>query len=215
MHVRIQTYLPFTVQININWHEWLAKKLLWHEIKYEKDDNCFTWIEDVERAQKFADRFSKVKWHRILAAFARKINPLLSEVGEYYFIADQFECSTDIMFSNSAKMECLFDKQLELSTRRFRPRDILTFVGKRRNGRFKGDQINSSKKYYWGSRIKHWIKKNWIKMYNKRESVLRIETVIDNPRDFKILKTGIRKDEKVYGWYPLAKSIKNLLGISR
>ncbi len=210
MHVRIQTYFPFTVQIHVNGHEWLARKMSYHGIKYEKDDNCFTWIEDIERAQKFASKFADIKWSRILGAFARKVNPLISETGEYYFITDQFECSTDVMFNNSTEFESLFDKLLEQSTRRFGPRDILTFVGKRFDGRFKGDQINSSKKYYWGSRIKHWIRKNWMKMYNKSGSVLRIETVINNPYDFKVLRPGIRKGEEVYGWYPLAKGIKNL-----
>ena len=75
MHIRIQTYLPLTVQDYINGHEWLSRKMSLHAIEYEKNENCFTWIGDLERAQKFADNFSKIRWERILNAFTRKVNP--------------------------------------------------------------------------------------------------------------------------------------------
>ena len=212
MHIRIQTYLPLTVQVYINGHEWLSRKMSLHAIEYEKDENCFTWIENLERAQKFADKFSEIRWERILKAFTRKVNPLPEELfpGEYYYITDQAEYATDVMFKNSGAMECLFDKLLERSSRRFSPRDILRFVGKTFDGRFSGDQISSMKKRYWGARIKHWIKNNWIKMYNKSGSVLRIETVINDPKDFKCFVKGYAMEKKYMVGFPMAKGIKNL-----
>ena len=170
------------------------------------------WIGDLERAQKFADNFSKIRWERILNAFTRKVNPLPEEIfpKEYYYVTDQAEYATDVMFKNSAAIEGLFEKLLERSSRRFSPKDILRFVGKTFDGRFSGNQISSMKKRFWGARIKHWIKNNWIKMYNKSGSVLRVETVINDPKDFKVLRNGIRNGEEVYGWFPMAKGIKNL-----
>jgi hypothetical protein len=41
-------------------------------------------------------------------------------------------------------------------------RDILTFPGKRFDGRFKGEQINLCKKRFPGARVKHWMKRNRI-----------------------------------------------------
>jgi hypothetical protein len=32
-----------------------------------------------------------------------------------------------------------------------------------------------------GGRVKHRVKRNWIRMYNKEGSVLRVETVINQP----------------------------------
>jgi hypothetical protein len=56
MHVRIQTWFPLTIQVCINGHDWLARKFDYHGIRYERLDNCFRWIEDLPRAQRFADR---------------------------------------------------------------------------------------------------------------------------------------------------------------
>ena len=37
-----------------------------------------------------------------------------------------------------------------------------------------------------GSRIKHRVKENWLKMYDKAGLVLRVETVINNPEEFRV-----------------------------
>ena len=66
------------------------------------------------------------------------------------------------------------------------------------------------KKRHDGARVKRWMDRNWIKMYNKFGSVLRIETVINDPYSFKILRHGIRKGERIYGWFPMAKGVSNL-----
>ena len=58
MHVRIQSWFPLVIQICLNGHEWLARKLDKHGIEYRKQDNAFLWISDCARAQKFADRMS-------------------------------------------------------------------------------------------------------------------------------------------------------------
>jgi hypothetical protein len=54
------------------------------------------------------------------------------------------------------------------------------------------------------------MKENWIKMYDKHGCVLRVETVINNPREFKIRRYGKRKGEVVLGWFPMAKGVANM-----
>ena len=36
MHVKIQTWFPFTVQVYVNGHEWLARKLAGQGIGFQK-----------------------------------------------------------------------------------------------------------------------------------------------------------------------------------
>ena len=212
VHIRIQTWLPFTVQIYLNGHDWLARKMDEQGIKYQQMDNCFTGIEDPEKAQTLADQFNRIKWETILPEFAKYVNPLTEEEfpQSYYWVLDQVEYATDTMFKDSAALDALYEKLLEHSIRCFSAKDVLTFLGKKFDGRFAGDQINSMKKRYPGARVKHWIKRNWMKMYNKFGSVLRVETVINNPYDFKILRHGKRKGEQVYGWFPMGKGVANL-----
>ncbi|MBI1311742.1 hypothetical protein GC176_10655 [bacterium] len=54
------------------------------------------------------------------------------------------------------------------------------------------------------------MKENWIKMYDKFGCVLRVETVISNPREFNIRRHGKRRGEIVPGWFPMAKGVANM-----
>jgi hypothetical protein len=47
MHLRLQTWAPFTIQVCINGREWLARQLDREGIAYEKHDNCFTRIDNL------------------------------------------------------------------------------------------------------------------------------------------------------------------------
>ncbi|MBW2154514.1 MAG: hypothetical protein JRH18_22995 [Deltaproteobacteria bacterium] len=80
MHVRIPTWFPFTIQIYLNAHEWLARKMDRHGIGYKKLENAFLWIEDPARAQRFSNRFAKKNWPYILQRFAQRFNPLLKDL---------------------------------------------------------------------------------------------------------------------------------------
>jgi len=48
-----------------------------------------------------------------------------------------------------------------------------------------------------GARIKHRVKENWLKMYDKAGTVLRVEMVINNPEYFKVRKKVVRKNKEV------------------
>ena len=54
MHVKLQTWFPLQIQVYVNGHEWLARKLKQNGIRYTKRENAFLWIEDLARAQKFS-----------------------------------------------------------------------------------------------------------------------------------------------------------------
>jgi hypothetical protein len=52
IHVRLQTWFPLQRQVYVNGHEWLARKLTQHGVRYTKHDNAFLWLEDFPRAQR-------------------------------------------------------------------------------------------------------------------------------------------------------------------
>ena len=54
------------------------------------------------------------------------------------------------------------------------------------------------------------MKQNWSKLYDKHGSVLRVETVINNPYEFKVRRTGTRRRQELVGWFPLPKGIAHL-----
>src|SRR4029453_9309588 len=66
IHVKVQTWFPFPIQVYVNGHEWLARRLDRHSVRYGKRDNVFLHVSDLERAQKLADGFASVDWVRVL-----------------------------------------------------------------------------------------------------------------------------------------------------
>ena len=172
------------------------------------------WISDPQRAQKFADRFEKTNWPRVLSALAGRITPMLKDVlagMDYYWVMDQAEDATDVIFRDADALQAPYEQLLKHATLCFSAEDVLTFLGRKMNGNFQGEVLTDmKKKRHPGARVKHRMKQNWIKMYDKFGCVLRIETVINNPREFKVRRSGMRKGEVVMGWFPMAKGVANM-----
>ncbi|RMD74388.1 MAG: hypothetical protein D6820_16800, partial [Lentisphaerae bacterium] len=61
-----------------------------------------------------------------------------------------------------------------------------------------------------GARVKHWLKNSWINMYNKHGSVLRVETVVNRPYEFRILRKSKGNGQEIIGWFPMSKVVANL-----
>jgi hypothetical protein len=70
--IRCRTWFPLQIQVDVNGHEWLARKLQQSGIRYTKRENALLWIEDWTRAQKFSDRFCFLDWPRLLNRYAKK-----------------------------------------------------------------------------------------------------------------------------------------------
>jgi len=128
----------------------------------------------------------------------------------YYWIVEQAEYATDVMFTNPSTLKPLYQELLKHATLCFSAEDVLTFLGRKLHGRFEGEVLNQYRKRWPGARVKHRMKENGIKMYDKQGSVLRIETVINHPYEFKVRRRGRRKGQEVLGWFPMSKGVANL-----
>src|SRR5262249_59868842 len=80
IHVRLQTWLPFTVQVYVNGHEWLAQQMAHQKLGFVQQHNAFTQLDDPDKAQRIADRFAKLDWPKILDRWAPQGNPLLPQL---------------------------------------------------------------------------------------------------------------------------------------
>src|SRR5436305_13116784 len=178
-HVRVQTWFPFTTQVYVNGHDWLARQLHAAGVGFVQQDNAFTQLDDPARAQSLADRFPRLGWVKILDCWAREVNPLLAATrlqGKgYYWVIDQAEYSTDVLFQDRSALTDLYPRLLDHACLHFSAQDILSFLGRRLHPRFDGEVLTDGKKDRWpGARIKHWVKNNGLKMYDKFGQVLRI-----------------------------------------
>jgi hypothetical protein len=218
IHVKLQTWFPFRIQVYVNGHEWLARKLDRHGIKSMKLDNCFLRLSNVERAQRLADGFEQVNWVGVLSRYARQVNPLLRSLVapmQYYWVTAQAEYATDVLFRQRSDLEELMPRLLQHAMLYFGAGDVMSFLGRKLLGSFQGELVTDhfelalGKQRLPGRRIKHRMKVNWIKMYDKA-SVLRVETVINRPDEFRIRRRVQRKGRRVTAWVPLRKGVAYL-----
>jgi hypothetical protein len=215
MHVRLQTWAPFTCQVYVNGHDYLARQLAKRNSYAEQLDNAFVRIDEPQRAQTYADRFAKLKWPKILERYAWLVNPLLHDVLKnmsHYWVTDQAEFATDILFKSPQALAGLFARLLQYACLTFTPKNVLNFFGRRQHHRFDGEVLSNCRtEREPGARIKHRLKGNWLKMYDKFALILRIETVINQPGEFKVYRECQHRDGSCsLGWYVMPKGIGNL-----
>jgi hypothetical protein len=219
MHVKLQTWLPFTVQVYVNGHEWLARKLTARGIAFEKFDNAFVELADADRASDCAQGFWRRDWPKLLHRLASRVNPLLRDwlAGQnYYWVIDQAEFSTDVLFRDKKGLASLRQALYQHAVDCFGAEQVMTFLGRKYSGRFQGEVRTHWRKREPGAAVKHWVKSNAIKMYDKAGRVLRIETVINDPKEFFVHRPQLKKDgrEKVC-WCPMSKGVANLYRYSQ
>ena len=64
---------------------------------------------------------------------------------------------------------------------------MLRFLGRKLHPSLAAEVLTDAKQRPEGWRVKHRLARNWIKVYDKA-SVLRVETTINNPREFRTLR---------------------------
>ena len=215
MFVKIQTWFPFNIQVYINVREMMKSVFDKNNISYQCYDNSFTHISDVAKAQALADKFASKKLCKNLDAFAKSINPFLDTVQNtfgqgYYWCVNQCEFATDVMFKERSFLEDIYPSLVGHAFYDFTCTDVFTFMGRKPDPRFQGEAVSDYKDRPIGCRVKFKLKSNSIKMYDKC-SVLRIETTVNDPREFKVYATVNHRDgTESKEWKPMGRSISNL-----
>ena len=209
-HIRLQSWFPFEVQIWINGRELLANELDRAGIGYLRHANTFLKIDDWEAAQRIANKLARKAWPRLLDSFVKPLNPILRDIrragfGGYYWVADQIEVATDVGFRTQPALNKILPGVFAHATTALRSEDILRFLGRKLHPNLAAEVTTDSRRRPEGMRVKHRIARNSIKVYDK-VSVLRIETTINNPAEFRIL----RRIDGHHEWRPMRKGVANL-----
>lgn len=221
MHIRVQTWFPFQVQIWLNGREWLARTLDRKGIAYQRRENCFPWIADVERAQRLMDEQLEICWPAALDLLRTKAHPAHEQVFasfplDYYWSAYQSEWATDVMFRDQRTLAALYQRLVHHGITRFACRDVLRFLGKKLSadghprGNFAGEVTSDLKHRPEGIRLKHYVAGNSVKIYDKQGTVLRAETTINEPRDFKVYRTAEGDDTGKPTWRTMRKGVADM-----
>jgi hypothetical protein len=215
MGARLQTWFPFNIQVWLNGREWLAVHLKRKSVDFKRHDNCFTWLGDVEAAQRLMDKQLETDWARALTDIARSLNPLHATVFkpmpmDYYWCAYQSEWATDIMFKDPRSLAAVYPALVKHAMFHFSSADVMRFLGRKAHGNYTGELVTSFKDRPEGVRVKHWVDGNSIKMYDKAGSDLRIETTVAKTSGFKVFRPLQNDPNGKLAWRPLRKGIADL-----
>jgi hypothetical protein len=211
MHVRVQTWLPFTIHVCVNGRDWLARQLAAAGIPCTQVTNTFTTIGDLPRAQRLADQLVRRPWARWLTRWARRVHaptttPAALALKNYYWSVDESEVATDVMFRDADTLQQLYPPILRHAIEHFRSPDVLRFLGRRMGPQSTGAVETHFLRRPEGVRVKHRVEENSIKMYDKAGQVLRVETTINQPRRFKVYRRCGGQGR----WIPMRKGLLDL-----
>jgi hypothetical protein len=220
MHARIQTWFPFHAYVCINGHEWLARQMDQAGLHYQRRDNCFTWVEDMAKAQELFNQQLKTHWQTLLNELAAAVNPIHQAIfaqypTDYYWSVAQTEWSSDVLFRRRADLQAMYPRLVRHAITTYGPVDILRYFGRKiREGgqvpeHFHGEVESNLKHGADGVRVKHWCNHNSLKLYDKG-SVLRPEVTINDPEDFRVFRPKEGAPDGPKAWLPMRYGVADL-----
>lgn len=217
LHLRLQSWLPFTIHVCLNGREWLARELRQQGIAFEQRDNCFVWIEDVAAAQKLADEQLRTDWSGVLNSLRRQFHPMHETLFgtqplDIYWSADETEWASDIMFKSPEALARIYPQLVRHAMTAFDCQNVLRFLGRSPQIRrySKAEITIGLATRPEGTCIRHRFNRNSIKMYDKQRSVLRIETTINDAQDMKVFRRREGDPSGRMTWQRLRKGVADL-----
>jgi hypothetical protein len=226
LHLRLQTWFPFTLQVCMNGREWLARQMTAAGLGFRQQDNCFVEVEDCARAQALFDQQLRVNWNSMMNRLTRTYHPthrrLFAEYPiPYYWSADESEWATDVLFRSPDALASLFPGLIRHALLDLKSADVMRFLGRRMpkhgglNGNFQGEVVTDVKTRPEGTRVKHRLNRNSIKMYDKQATILRVETTINDAHDLKVYRKAEGQPKSKLRWRPLRKGVADLFRRAR
>jgi hypothetical protein len=213
MHVRLQTWAPYEIQVYVNGRTWLARQMDRAGIGYRRSDNKITAVDDLAKALELCQRFAHTDWPPFLDRQAALVNPLLPAITAagfpgYWWVIDQSEYASDILFTGRAALEAIRGDLVTAAVTALGATDVMHFLGRKPHPAFAGEVTIDSKKRPEGCRVRFRLKANAVKFYD-HANVLRVETTINNPREFKVLRSPEDARDQPPRWRPMTKSVAN------
>ena len=225
MHLRLQTWFPFQIDVCLNGRHWLGKQLDQAGVAYQKKENTFLRVADWDRAQGLLDQQLQTDWPKELEELLNQVHPLHRSICrplnlKYYWSASESEYATDVVFKDAPTLARLYPSLVHHAISSYGSPDVMRFLGRsvplktgRVRGHFKGEIISDLKHRPEGVRVKHSMRGNSIKFYDKQGSVLRVETTILRPQEFRVYRhrEGCAQDPKAKKtWRPMRRGLSDM-----
>lgn len=221
LHLRLQTWFPFAIHLCLNGRHWLARQLDQAGLGYVQRENCFTWLEDPAQTQTLARTQRQSSWPALLQPLVEQCHPHAPALCRplalsYYWSVSESEYATDVLFQSPAALARLYPALVRQGIQHFGSTDVLRFLGHKTqangqvHGNHQGEILSRLKQRPEGLCLKHQANGNSVKLYDKQGSVLRVETTLNRPHQFRVYRASERNPEQPKRWQVLRKGVGDL-----
>jgi hypothetical protein len=185
--IRLSSYLPFEVSLQLNGHDYLERQWHRHRRQIDMASNAVLRVLDwaALREVALADlepavrRFGAYWLGRLPHGLTREE---LERVGDYYWYIQTLEVSHNFVFRSAEACRPLFETLLRHNQLLGSPDSIRYLFGLKR-----GPRRATSSQVTLGTPLgcfKAFYGPHWLKCYDKQGVILRFELVINDPTDF-------------------------------
>jgi hypothetical protein len=215
--LRIPTWIPCRVQFYFNGHNLLAYKLQKNNISFQMHDNAFIKISNYQKAQELSDNIRAENLHQWLDKIISQYIPFLVQTSQSYrWTLTQTEYSTDIIFKKQEDLKLLYEDIILNCIHSVKPENIAAFFSRELAASYSQEVGTKYNKQIQGTRIKHFMGANSIKMYDKASKVLRVEVTVNDITEFKVYREVLtRKGQSVKKFACMKKSIYSLHDLTK
>jgi hypothetical protein len=195
--IKISGHPPFGAQIILNGHNYVARRADKDGIGYRKEGNCFTIVSEPARLARVAEALSRPaaigrlrqvcdRWiYTSVLCFALDLAEQEAAAARYDYSVYQVEYSHNMLFTDGAVMDQVFDRVMDRTRSRLDvPRLKTLFGAKGRPHRDRKKPATLAAVVETQSYDLTWFKVTFgclgLKAYTKGERVLRIEATCHN-----------------------------------
>jgi hypothetical protein len=199
--IKMSGHPPFSAQVILNGHEYVACQASAAGIAFGKEGNCFTGVPDPQGLAGIADTLSRKettgrlgqvcdRWiYSACLCFGLDREQQSASGFRYDYSIYQVEYSRNLLFHSGAEMESVFDRIVDRSRSRLDVKQLRTLFGQKQRPRRRPDGKLSPRqavvietpsfdltvfKVHFGLLT--------LKAYSKGEHVLRFEAIVHNTR---------------------------------
>jgi len=184
--LRVPTWIPCQMLFYFNGHNYLANQLKGENIQFKMADNCFTQIGDFARANELASQIDPRAVRERIRHYVSEYVPMIEDELEdsYCWSIRQLELSSDITFKSPDTLPAMYEHLVSTSMHTVKAPNVASFLGMNLPNKDFENIGSSLKKTVEGVRLRHNFGAHSIKMYDKYNLILRIETTTDKVNKF-------------------------------
>lgn len=210
--VKICGHPPFTAQVLLNGHEYVACQARREGISFSKEGNCFTAVSNARGLARVADtlrsataigRLRQVceRWVYTCLAFGLSLDDQERSGFRYSYSVYQAEYSRNLQFHCGGQMEEVFQRVIDHTRAPLDLPKIKTVFGfnvrPSRRSKHPRCEVTVERPVYDLTIFKVHFRRLTLKIYTKGERVLRIEAIAHNTKDLRCGKSLERFPEIV------------------